>query len=260
MNLKFELETILLFIQNRIFRFRPEIWYTSDWHFGHKRVIVYCARPFADKKRLDQAVKIDRGGGPGAYELAGKLINDDEVEYMNRALVRRWNAMVKPNDFVRFLGDFSMNTKKMSQWAPQLNGHKLLIPGNHDKPFFSNKDDAKFRLAGFKIVKEKLMPWTIGVYRVLLSHLPYATAEAKKYDTRYFEHRPIPGMLGETVLLHGHQHNAYLKNGNMIDVGIDHNFRLFSTKDIIKIIEDPREFIPGRLTRERNPHGESKNS
>lgn len=239
MNLKFELETLKLYVEHRILRSSTNNWFTSDLHFFHKNVIVYCKRPFASQ-----------------IELETGNIKDSSLKYMNSALIRRWNAMVKPEDYVYCLGDFSMNTNRMRDVAPKLNGYKYLVPGNHDKVFWSEKDLKKYNDAGWNILPNK-HPYRINRYKILLSHLPYAEEESKKYDTRYFELRPTVGGHGESILLHGHLHCKYLKSLNKIDVGIDNNFRLLSESDIIKIIEDEREFIPSRLTGSVSKHGEN---
>ena len=78
-------------------------WFISDTHFGHKNIIEYCNRPFADP---------------------------DE---MNGVLIKRWNERIKPNDTVYHMGDMCMgNYSMIEQVLPQLNGEIHLIKGNHD--------------------------------------------------------------------------------------------------------------------------------
>jgi calcineurin-like phosphoesterase family protein len=80
-------------------------WFTSDLHFGHRRIIELCNRPYAS------------------------------VEEMNEDLIARHNARVKPDDIVHFLGDVS--TKHPQQFLARLNGKKRLFIGNHDDTRFS---------------------------------------------------------------------------------------------------------------------------
>ena len=75
-------------------------WFTADLHFGHARIIEYCARPFAG---LDE---------------------------MHEALIDNWNASVGDNDTVYVLGDFSWS--RHDEFGRLLKGKKYLIPGNHD--------------------------------------------------------------------------------------------------------------------------------
>ena len=80
-----------------------EVWFTSDTHFGHERIIKICDRPYKD------------------------------VEEMNQALIDNWNSMVMPDHHVFHLGDFALGGKHFwEDILSQLNGHVHLILGNHD--------------------------------------------------------------------------------------------------------------------------------
>jgi len=76
-------------------------FFTADTHFEHARILEHCNRPY------------------------------DTVTEMNEDLVKRWNAIVKPNDIVYHLGDFAW--RDHYKWINQLNGKVILITGNHDK-------------------------------------------------------------------------------------------------------------------------------
>ena len=83
------------------------IWFTSDTHFGHNKIIAYCER------------------------------NVENVEQMNEVLIQNWNLSVHQGDEVYHLGDFSFCGKaKTRDIIKRLNGQKFLIRGNHDR---SNK-------------------------------------------------------------------------------------------------------------------------
>lgn len=79
------------------------IWFTSDTHFGHAKILEYEAeaRPFAS------------------------------VEEMNEALIDRWNSVVHAGDTVYHLGDFCFGRANI-EIAGRLNGKKRLVMGNHD--------------------------------------------------------------------------------------------------------------------------------
>src|SRR5258708_2547100 len=88
-----------------------EIFYTSDSHFDHQRIIEYSLRPFED------------------------------VEEMNECLIDMWNEVVKPSDHVWHLGDLTMHRKIHTikyRILDRLNGHKRLILGNHDMDSIEN--------------------------------------------------------------------------------------------------------------------------
>lgn len=97
-----------------------EIYFTSDTHFGHSRIIDYEQRPFKDANEMDEV------------------------------LIANWNELVKPNDLIFHLGDvFFCNTERQKHIFSQLNGRKILIRGNHDKGY----SDTKFKNLGFAVYK-----------------------------------------------------------------------------------------------------------
>lgn len=56
------------------------------------------------------------------------------VEEMDSELIRRWNNKVTASDTVYILGDISWyNDAKTTEIMNKLNGHKILIKGNHDR-------------------------------------------------------------------------------------------------------------------------------
>lgn len=74
----------------------------SDLHLGHGNIIEYCKRPFSD------------------------------VDEMNEEIVKRWNKIVRPRDFVYYLGDLCLDNQD-DYWLEVLNGNFHFIKGNHDK-------------------------------------------------------------------------------------------------------------------------------
>jgi len=55
-------------------------WFISDTHFSHSNIIRYTGRPFQSVKEMDER------------------------------LIENWNALVKSQDTVFFLGDFGLGT------------------------------------------------------------------------------------------------------------------------------------------------------
>lgn len=79
------------------------IWFTSDLHLNHSKIIEYCNRPFSN------------------------------VEEMNEMLINNWNSVVKPEDIVFCLGDIALGgSGAWNTLIPRLNGKIHLILGNHD--------------------------------------------------------------------------------------------------------------------------------
>lgn len=79
-------------------------FFSSDWHLGHKKVIQYSRRPFAD------------------------------AEEMNEKLLQNWNASVSDKDVGYILGDFSFTkSDETLKIIRRMNGAQIhLILGNHD--------------------------------------------------------------------------------------------------------------------------------
>jgi len=51
---------------------------------------------------------------------------------MNEALIEMWNSVVRSEDIVYFLGDWSLHPKNRDKFLSRLNGHITWIKGNHD--------------------------------------------------------------------------------------------------------------------------------
>jgi calcineurin-like phosphoesterase family protein len=94
------------------------IWFSADTHYGHAKILGYCDRPFAS------------------------------VEEMDAELIRRWNALVKPEDTVYHLGDFAWGDPR--KYYDRLNGLIYIVPGSHDKEL--RKLDQQFILPPIHIL------------------------------------------------------------------------------------------------------------
>ena len=85
-----------------------KIWMTSDLHFNHNREFIWKARGFTS------------------------------VQEMNEEIIKRHNALVRPDDDVYILGDSSLGGGDEQILAAnkalieQLNGKLHIIRGNHD--------------------------------------------------------------------------------------------------------------------------------
>lgn len=166
-------------------------WFTSDTHFGHRPIIKYCNRPFESSTDMD-------------------------IE-----MIERWNAVVRPNDTIYHLGDFTMHKTKdiVDEILAALNGKKILITGNHDSNFVKNHP-----------------AW----------HEVHQYLEIKGPDREYWLtmfHYPIGSWNGayhNSWHLHGHSHGTFDSgswgNGKKklaLDVGVDsHQFTPWSFDEI----------------------------
>lgn len=171
-------------------------FFTSDWHLDHANIIKYCNRPHACLEEM-------------TYEIHA-----------------RWNAVVAPTDTVYVLGDVTLGSvRPWGEFIRDLQGRKILIAGNHDACWIGHRRKAralraveKYLEAGFDaVIPEGQIYLTLGLSTpVLLSHLPYA-GDSQDED-RYAEQRPVDHGYPNIC---GHVHEAWLRNGNSINVGVD---------------------------------------
>ncbi len=143
-------------------------FFISDTHFGHENIIKLADRPFKT------------------------------VEEM--AMIANWNSVVKPNDEVYHLGDFSYRASGIEYLETtfrRLRGRKHLVLGNHDG------------------VDSTRLPWAsvgshyrgrAGKIRVHLMHYPM-----REWD----------GYWRGTVHLHGHTHGTLPDIPGSMDVGVE---------------------------------------
>ena len=129
-------------------------YYIADCHFGHKNILRFDQRPFADLYQMEET------------------------------MVMLWNATVRNSDTVYILGDFCWG--KADEWLRlirQLNGIKVLIEGNHDLSTYST--ELKNQFADITPFKEIVDNGKDNSGRmVLLSHYPmpfYKRANNEKY-------------------------------------------------------------------------------
>ena len=115
---------------------------------SHTNIIRYCNRPFAN------------------------------TEEMNYVLIKNWNETVSPEDTVYMLGDFALGRMSdVKNIVSQLNGHKILIMGNHD-----HGRPNQYLEAGFeKVVREKL----VLPNRFILTHHPLDEQDASDLPNLY---------------------------------------------------------------------------
>lgn len=195
-------------------------YFTSDEHFWHANVIKYCSRPHAS------------------------------VEDMNEDMIKKWNSVVKPEDTVYCLGDFSMAFRSVELYSFRLNGIKYLIPGNHDMCHSYHKKSRSQENREKWIQKYKDYGWTvlpeqttldIGGLTVNICHHPYTTKYETENEDKYTRWRPNDD---GKILLCGHIHEKWKVNKSiggtfMINVGVDQwDFTPVSAEKIFQMIKD----------------------
>lgn len=147
-----------------------DIWFTSDSHYSHSRILEL-----------------------GRFQFK-------TIEEHDATLIANWNSVVKPEDTVWHLGDFSMGGTFLEHFE-KLNGKIHICLGNHDHRAFLNKE----RFASYWDYKQL----KIGKYHLTLCHYAMRTFLFSEKEFGFS--------------LHGHSH-GHLKEDPTIrslDVGVD---------------------------------------
>lgn len=117
------------------------IWFTSDTHFGHERVLGFCDRPW------------------------------DTIAAMNRDMVDEINRWVEPGDTLYHIGDYSfkMTSEDAANLRKRINCKDIhLVPGNHDKDWTQPAVSWAFT------VEKPITVLKIDKLKLVLSHFPMA--------------------------------------------------------------------------------------
>lgn len=137
-----------------------KIWFTSDTHYGHGRVIDHCKRPFSNSIEMDDW------------------------------LVRNWNNHVKTDDIVFHLGDVSfLNPKDLPDFLNRLNGKIYLVLGNHDKTIRNNSHQAQDRFTAIAdVLRVRIQDADArgGWQQVFLSHFAHRVWDKRHYGCWHF--------------------------------------------------------------------------
>ena len=169
------------------------IFFTSDTHYGHAKILEYCNRPFPD------------------------------ADTMDKIMIERWNAVVRPEDYVFHLGDFAMGSNLAERTAAirkRLNGDITIVLGNHDRSanFYRTAgfQDARSSWSGFMPPQSKC--------KILMRHRP--------------PERPLPEHAEYDLILCGHVHEKWLHRGKVVNVGVDQwGFRPVTLEALLKVNE-----------------------
>ena len=160
------------------------VYFTSDHHFGHAAARSFYGRPFSS------------------------------ITEMDRVMIDRWNAVVKPGDELWHLGDFAVrqSAERVASLLKMLNGRKHLVTGNND-------DSAVTKCDGWQSVQ------------------PYAevTVDRKKLVLCHYPFRTWRDMGKGVINLHGHSHGRLKSLPRQFDVGVDvWDFRPVVLADLIR--------------------------
>lgn len=179
--------------------------FTSDQHFGHESIIALSARPFYS------------------------------INHMTEVLIERYNRVIEKTDTVVWVGDaFFLKKELIAGVMEGLNGHKIIVRGNHDKG-----TPATYLSYGFDLVVDTFLMLEIEGINVKICHYPYQQAQTDWFD-KHKDKRPIQEE--NEILIHGHTHQKQKRVGNMIHVGVDAwNYTPVLFDDVVKMVKEIKE-------------------
>lgn len=198
---------------------RQNIFFCSDPHYGHSGIVMGTSN-WDDKS------------GCRPFET---------IECMNETLVNNINEVVKEDDILFCLGDWSFgsyktgdNVTNISEFRDRLNCKTIhLLLGNHDSEIEKEVDSIFTSVAHYREIIVIEQPTTQG-----------EKAIKQKIVLSHYSHRVWNNMHNGAWMLFGHSHgNLKSVEGKTMDVGFDtNNFKPYSYEDIKNIMED-KEFV-----------------
>lgn len=153
---------------------------------------------------------------------------------MDGTLIKNWNALVKPEDTVYHLGDFSFHRNVKSEgimW--RLNGKIHFIYGNHDKKRnMPQHNDQKFiHLGHYHELHVQDKEAKGGSQLIVLTHYAFRVWNKSHHGS---------------FSLYGHSHGSLPDdpNSKSFDVGVDcHDYKPVSYEQV-KAIMSKKNFTP----------------
>lgn len=176
-------------------------WFTSDIHWGHSNIL---------------------------FKFCPETRQGEDINEMNRIIIRNWQNVVQPNDTVWLLGDifFIKDENVAANILSQLPGRISLCYGNHDKLIRKSK-----RLQDYFESVQEWAEINVDGKQMILHHYP-------TYEWKNMHRGAYHG--------YGHIHSRYGKTphphipGRCIDLGIDSrpnkDMTLWSWKEVDSIL------------------------
>lgn len=182
-------------------------FFTADTHLGHANIIKYCDRPF------------------------------QTVEQMDDTIINNINEVVKANDRLYHVGDFSYRggAKAIPAYRRRINCKNVfIVPGNHDR---------ESQLKGHFIVLPQCYMYENDGFRIVLCH----------YAMRVWEHSHHGA-----GMLYGHSHGGLpiVPGAPTFDCGVDSwnmsPINLFTVKQQMKYLCTLGVSTPGTFVSQKN--------
>lgn len=196
------------------------IKYIADCHFSHQNILRYDNRPWQD------------------------------METMEKDMIRLWNETVSDSDTVYILGDVVWS-HKYEEWVrilKQLNGQKYIVKGNHDKTEILNL------LKEYNFIKDWSHQYVVqdGGRYVVLNHSPMPFFVNMHHDNTYHLYGHVHISFDAQCIKHVRRQieELYLHEVRMFNVGCmvpGMDYRPRTLDEIVAIDAENRRREEGHL-------------
>lgn len=182
---------------------KDKLFWTSDSHFHHDKIIEFCNRPFGDVRTMDSA------------------------------LIQNWNIAVPKDGIVFDLGDLIMTSRlDYTKWLiSQLNGTIYKIMGNHD---YRNRMDRQIVRDLFEdrvfdtleiSIKDDDLP--NNAMNVFMSHYPHMYWPSGYFHVHGHVHSGPNAETRDKVPFHPRRYDVGVDNNNYTPVSYNQLKNLF---------------------------------
>jgi len=118
-------------------------------------------------------------GRPQILQIANRL-QFNNVEEMDKQLVKNWNKKVKKNDIVFHLGNFAWDPQTARRVLKKLNGQIYFMVGSNDEALL----DVQHEFDNLSIIEDQIIE--IPQYDSILCHYPLEVWNGKDSGTIHF--------------------------------------------------------------------------
>lgn len=185
---------------------KVDVWITADSHYAHKAICL----------------------GVSPWEDKASCRDFDTLEEMNDTIVDNINAVVKPEDHLYHIGDWSFGHKQKNivEFRERINcKHVWLFPGNHDHYLMSEDSDLRHLFVKVRLKGQKKINGQVIVF----NHFPELVWNTHHYDA---------------WMLHGHCHGSLSLDNKEPDVAKALDVLYHSRKTMDVGIDAHPEFRP----------------
>ncbi len=176
------------------------VWFTSDTHWGHKNIV----RGTTEWKVLEKG-------------SSHQSVRDfDTLEEHNIELIKKFNSLVKYDDILYHLGDWSFGGhENIQKFRNQLNCRNIhLIFGNHDQHI--EPIDSPYRGCFNSVQYVKQFSLKLGTEKT-------GRMGKQGFFLSHYSHQVWNQRHHGVIHLFGHSHGSLKGIGRSMDVGVDTN-------------------------------------